>query len=48
MLEELIARAKETLRELFERTTPVCVAWSSGKDSSCCGNLVATRAQCPG
>ncbi len=44
MVERRIERAKATLRKLFERSTPVCVAWSSGKDSSCCGSLVLTTA----
>lgn len=44
-LEVRIAQCKKTILSLFEENTPVCVAFSGGKDSTVCCDLVLTVAQ---
>jgi DNA sulfur modification protein DndC len=46
-VEELTAKARLAIRQVFEGHSPLIVAYSGGKDSSCCANLALVEAaQC--
>lgn len=44
-LEDRITLAMATIAKLFEDEVPICLAYSSGKDSSVCADLVLRAAQ---
>lgn len=44
-LEVRIEKSKQTIYKLFQNNTPVCVAFSGGKDSTVCADLVLCAAR---